>query len=119
MLHNQDVNILETFQTYSSRASKVSYLRIRVTLRASLLGTNPIGLPKMKMPKKHSSVNHKDYSIAAPMLSVTLRDWLFCLVSESQVVDLWKKSTFIWILRNYNLYYKDPKKLKLALPRLT
>ena len=51
---NQDVNILEISQTYSSRASKVSYLRNEVTLRASLLGTSPVGLPKTKMPKEYS-----------------------------------------------------------------
>ena len=28
-------------------------LRTGVTLRASLLGTNPVGLPKMKVPKEY------------------------------------------------------------------
>ena len=50
---NQDVNILEISQAYSSRGSKVSYLRTGVTLRANLLGTDPVGLPKTKMPKEY------------------------------------------------------------------
>ena len=59
---NQDVNILEISQTYSSRAIKVSYLRTRVTLRASLLGTNPIELPKMKMPKELEPVSRVSFN---------------------------------------------------------
>ena len=33
---NQDVNILETSQTYSSRMSKVSYLRTGVTIKQAV-----------------------------------------------------------------------------------
>ena len=49
----------------------MSYTRTRVNLRTSLLGTNPVGLPKTKMPEEHSKVNHKNYSIAALVLGMT------------------------------------------------
>ena len=45
--------------------------RTGVTLRASLLGTNPVGLPKTKMSEEHSRVNHKNYSIAVLVLNIT------------------------------------------------
>ena len=44
-----------------------------VTLKTSLLGTNPVGLPKTKMPEEHSKVNQKNYSIAAPVPSAAFR----------------------------------------------
>ena len=49
----------------------MSYPRTGVNLRTSLLGTNPVGLPKTKMSEEHSSVNHKNYSIATLVLSMT------------------------------------------------
>ena len=43
---NQDMNILETSQTYSSRASKVSCLRTGVTLRQVCQVLTPSGCPR-------------------------------------------------------------------------
>ena len=49
----QDVNVKRISKTYSSEASKVSYLRTGVTLNTKLLGTNPVELPKTKMSKEY------------------------------------------------------------------
>ena len=43
---NQDVNILETSQTYSSRACKMSYLRTGVTLRQVCQVLTPSSCPR-------------------------------------------------------------------------
>ena len=49
----------------------MSYPRTGVNLRTSLLGTNPVGMPKMKVSEEHSRVNHKNYSIATLVLGMT------------------------------------------------
>ena len=48
---NQDMNILETSQTYSSKASKVSYLRSGVTLRQVCQVLTPSSCPRRSCRK--------------------------------------------------------------------
>ena len=48
---NQDVNILETSQAYSSRASKVSFLRTGVTLRQVCQVLTPSSCPRRRCRK--------------------------------------------------------------------
>ena len=43
----QDEGAERVSKTYSGGASRVPYLRIRVSFKTELLGTNPVGLPKM------------------------------------------------------------------------
>ena len=40
------MKVPKEYPPYSSRASRVSYRRTRVSFRIELLGTNPIRLPK-------------------------------------------------------------------------
>ena len=60
-----------------------------MSFRTELLGTNPVGLPKTKMSEEHSRVNHKNYSIAALVLSVTfeVEYWSYERKPSSQFME--------------------------------
>ena len=72
----------------------MSYLRTGVTLRANLLGTNPVGLPKMKVPKS-TRVKLIKLLDSCSNAEHGFRDGVLVCVSESQVVDIGKNQLYL------------------------